>query len=146
VLDPNGDTIGNLAAALRDAGNPYVPTTVLPHRQQLFRIAGLVRVDTDDYDPKSVLANVRAALLTAFGFDARLLGQGVVQSEVIASIQSVPGVQAAKLSLFTRADIPTVLPDFLAAAAPQTGGRGTVIGAEMLLIDPLSLTGLEQWP
>jgi hypothetical protein len=146
ALDPDGATIGNLAAALRAAGNPYVPITVLPHRQQLFRIAGLIRVDTDNYDPRSVLANVRAALLAAFGFDARSLGQGVVQSEIIAAIQSVSGVQATRLSLFTRADIPTVLPDFLAAAAPQTGARGTVIGAEMLLIDPLSLASLEQWP
>lgn len=145
VLDPHGETIGNLAAALREAGNPYVPIIVLPHRPLLFRIAGLVRVDTDTHDLTLVLAAVRTALLAAFGFEARSLGQGVVQSEVVAAIQAVPGVQATRLSLLTRADIPTVLPDFLAAAAPQAGARGTVVGAEMLLIDPASLGGLGQW-
>jgi hypothetical protein len=146
ALDPDGETIGNLAASLRASGNPYIPVTVLPANQQLFRIAGLVRIDTENYDQTLVLAAVRTALIATFGFDARGLGQGVVQSEVIAAIQAVPGVQASRLSLFTRSDIPIVLPDFLAAAAPQTGARGTLTGAEMLLIDPLSLTGLGPWP
>ena len=35
------------------------------------RLAGLVRVDTANYDPALVLAAVRAALLAAFGFAAR---------------------------------------------------------------------------
>jgi predicted phage baseplate assembly protein len=146
ALDPDGETIANLAAALRGSGNRYVPVTVLPYQAKRFEIAGLVRVDTDNYDPVLVLAAVRAALLAAFGFDARALGQGVAQSEVIAAIQAVPGVQGTRINRFSRADVLSVLPDNLPAAAPQAGARGVVAGAELLLIDPLSLASVEQWP
>jgi predicted phage baseplate assembly protein len=148
ALDPHGETIGNLAAALRSSGNPYVPVTVLAHQPQSFALAGLVSVDTTTYDTRLVLAAVRASLGAAFGFDARALGQGVAQSEVIAAIQSVPGVQGTRLNAFTLAgSAPSAtLPDFLPAAAPQTGARGLVSGATMLLIDPLSLTELVAWP
>lgn len=144
-LDPKGDTIGNLAKALRAAGNPYVPVSVLPHRTVLFEVGGLVRVDEQDYDPDKVLTATRTALGAAFGFDARTLGQGVTHSEVIAAIQAVPGVVAVRLTGFSREDSVTVLPDFLTAAAPQAGARGTVDGAELLMIDPLSLSLLERW-
>ena len=78
------------------SGNPYVPVNVLPHQPQHFAVAGLVSVDTTDYDPTLVLAAVSTTLLTTFGFTARALGQGVAQSEVIAAIQSVPGVQGTQ--------------------------------------------------
>ncbi len=146
ALDPDGETIANLAAALRGSGNRYVPVSVLPYQAKRFEIAGLVSVDTDNYDPALVLAAVRAALLAAFGFDARALGQGVAQSEVIAAIQALPGVQGVRLNRFSRADVASVLPDNLPAAAPQAGARGVVAGAELLLLDPLSLPSVEQWP
>lgn len=148
VLDPNGETITNLFAALRGSGNPYVPVTLLPHRQQVFAVAGLVGVDTVNYDPKLVLAAVRTALLDDFGFAGRALGQGVAQSEVVATIQSVAGVQGAKLTGFALAGaVPGATPpDFIPAAAPQTGTHGTVSGAQILLIDPLSLADVVQWP
>jgi predicted phage baseplate assembly protein len=147
VLDPNGSTVINLAAALRNSGNPYIPVAVLPHQPQQFAIAGLVSVDTTDYDPKLVLAAIGATLLTTFGFTARALGQGVAQSEVIAAIQSVAGVQGTKLTAFAPAGAPSTatLPDYLPAAAPTTGARGTVTGAQVLLIDPLSLPNVVQW-
>src|SRR5262249_7908449 len=102
LLDPEGETITNLAAALRNSGNPYVPVAVLPHRPALFEVAGLVRIDEGNYDPTIVLAAARTALTGAFGFEAHALGQGVVQSEVITAIQGVPGVVAAKLTTFSR--------------------------------------------
>jgi predicted phage baseplate assembly protein len=148
VLDPDGETISNLAAALRGSGNPYVPVVVLPHQPQQFAIAGLVRVDLSSYDPTIVLAAVRTTLLAAFGFAARALGQSVAQSEVVAAIQSVPGVLGTKLSAFTLAGATATatLPDVLPAAAPQRGARGAVSGAQMLLIDPMSLPDLVLWP
>jgi hypothetical protein len=146
VLDPEGETIANLATTLRTSGNPYVPLLVLPHRPVLFELSGLVRIDENNYDPDQVLAAVRAALGAAFGFDARSLGQPVAQSEVIAAIQAVPGVLATRLTGFTREDVQTDLTEFLIAAAPLTGERSAVEGAEMLLIDPLSLTQVERWP
>ncbi|MGH7059955.1 MAG: hypothetical protein ACREFH_06185, partial [Stellaceae bacterium] len=145
-LDPDGETIADLAAAMRSAGNPYVPVVVLPHRTVPFQIGGLVRVDETDYDPDQVLAATRAALAQAFGFDARGLGQGVAQSEVVAAIQAVPGVVAVRLTEFSREDVQSNLPEFLIATAPVAGERGIVAGAELLQIDVLSLVGLGRWP
>jgi Baseplate J-like protein len=145
VLDPNGDTIKNLTTALIAAGNPYVPISVLPHRPAMFEVGALILIDTTTYDPGHVLAAARTVLATAFGFGARTLGQGVTQSEVIATIQAVAGVTAVKLTTFTREDAAATLPDFLIAAAPRSGDRGVTQGAELLLIDPLTLTQLGQW-
>jgi hypothetical protein len=146
MLDPGGETIGNLAAALHNSGNPYVPIRVLPHRSQRFEIAGLVRIDIANFDADIVLAAVRAAVGLAFGFDARALGQSVAQSEVIAAMQAVAGVQGVRLTRFSRADEPSGLADFLPAATPEQGEQGALAGAEMLTVDPLALTGLVQWP
>ncbi len=145
VLDPNGDTITNLAKGLRADGNPHVPVSVLPHRPVLFEVGALVRVDEQNYDPAQVLAAARTALGASFGFDARQLGQGVTQSEVVAAIQPVPGVVAVRLTSFARPDSASLLPDFLSAAAPRPGARGPAQGAELLLIDPLSLTLVKSW-
>jgi hypothetical protein len=146
VLDPQGETISNLATTLRDLGNPYTPIAVLPHQPKLFRVAALIRVNTTDFDATLVLLAARSVLLAAFSFGTRGLGQGVAQSEVIAAIQPVPGVVAVRLTRFTREDIATDLPEFLAAAAPQTGLHEAVVGAELLLADPLSVSSLELWP
>jgi hypothetical protein len=64
---------------------------------------------------------------------------------VVAAIQSVAGVLAVQLTAFSREDVATVLPAYLSAGSPQPGERGTILPAEMLLIDPLSLTGLGAW-
>jgi hypothetical protein len=145
VLDPNGDTIKNLTKALIGAGNPHVPVAVLPHRPAFFEVGALILMDTTTYDPVQVLAHARTAVATAFGFGARALGQGVTQSEVLATIQAVPGVTAVRLTDFTREDAASMLPDFLIAAAPQPSDRGATRGAELLLVDPLTLTQLRQW-
>jgi hypothetical protein len=50
-----------------------------------------------------------------------------------------------RLTDFTREDAASMLPDFLIAAAPQPSDRGATRGAELLLVDPLTLTQLRQW-
>jgi hypothetical protein len=145
VLDPNGDTIRNLTRSLIRAGNPHVPVTVLPHRPALFSVGALILIDATTYDPTRVLTAARSAAATAFGFGARALGQGVTQSEVLATIQGVAGVTAVRLTDFTREDAATALPDFLIAAAPRSGERTVTQGAELLLIDPRTLALLRQW-
>jgi hypothetical protein len=149
ALDPNGQTIANLIAAYRSFGSPYVPIQVLPYQPRLFRVGGNVRIDSDNYDPGTVLANVRAALQQAFRFDQRDLGQGVAQSQVIEIIQGTAGVVAVQLTDFSREDEPSgglPLPEFLIAAAPQAGTRGPAVAAELLLIDVASLQALGVWP
>jgi hypothetical protein len=145
ALDPNGQVIPNLSKVLRSAGNPYVPISILPFQARLFTVTGQVAIDTVDYDSSAVFSSINTALLASFGFGARNLGQSVAQSEVVAAIQSVPGVLAVQLTTFSREDQTTSLLAYLAAASPQPGERGTILPAEMLMIDPASLTGLVPW-
>lgn len=170
ALDPNGQTIANLAAALGSCGNPHVPLKVMPHQLSLFSVGGQVRIDAD-HDSGLVMDNVRAALGSAFGFSARNLGQPVAQSEVIAAIQGVDGVVAVELTRFALNQATWRLPIFETLAAPVSlgaarivarfpllgpppeflnagsapSGRGAAGPATLLLIDPASLDGLGVW-
>ncbi len=170
ALDPNGETITNLAAALTNCGNPHVPLKVMAHRQSLFSVGGQVRVDAD-HDPGLVMDNVRAALSAAFGFSARNLGQPVAQSEVIAAIQGTGGVVAVELTRFALNQAAWAFPIFAAPPTPASlgafrlvarhpllgppseflnagntrSGRAAAGPATLLLIDPASLGGLGVW-
>jgi hypothetical protein len=150
ILDPNGATISNLTSALVGAGSSYVPLRVMPHQQLLFSVGGLVRIDSDDYATDNVLADLRSALSQTFGFAARNLGQGVAQSEIVATIQQIPGVIAVNLTRLQssqttwRLRLVEVLPEFLSAGAPPDG-RAAATPATLLLIDPSSLDSLGVW-
>jgi Baseplate J-like protein len=148
----NGPTPGNLTAALLAAGDPYVPVQVLSCQTVLFTIAALLRIDTTLYQTPTVLAAVRAALTQSFSFDARAIGQGVAQSEVIAVIQNVAGVLALELTQFVaqqQAIDWTLqvdgLPDVLPAYVPPPGLRTGPTPGVLLLLDPASLNNLGTW-
>jgi len=132
-------TTGYLISALHNIGNPYVPVFVQTYTPVVFDVGANVQVDTNNYDPKSVIAQVWAALTSAFSFDQRQFGQGVAQSEVIALIQRVPGVIAVEINTFYRADLGPAagpLPPVLCAASPMPGPEGSMKAAELLLLDP----------
>jgi len=65
----------------------------------LLVIAARVRV-AEDYRWDLVEPHIRKALLDAFGFEKRELGQAATSSEVIATIQRVPGVAYVDLDTF----------------------------------------------
>lgn len=149
VLQTDDSTITNLIKAFRSAGNPYIPLTVASYTPVLFEVGAYVRVDTLNYDPNQVLGAVWQSLAANFSFDQRQLGQGVALSEVIALMQSTPGVIAVEMQAFNRQGqppAPGALPAVLRAAAPITGQQGTPQGAEMLLLDPASQGALNEWP
>jgi hypothetical protein len=77
-------------------------------------IAARVRV-AEDYRWDLVEPHVRAALFETFGFDRRELGQPATSSEVLATIQQVPGVEYVDLDTFGG------IPEFVAVA----GSAGT---------------------
>lgn len=135
-----GDFGNNLMAAIRQAGDPFVPVQVKSYKKNaaLFRLSARVKVDPD-YETASVLAAVEAALRTKFSFDARNFGQPVVSSEVIAVMQSVPGVVAVDLNNIHRVGRPPS--DRLLAALPKTGTDG-LEPAELIVLDsaPLELS------
>jgi predicted phage baseplate assembly protein len=101
-----------------------------PHQQVVIENADLVSFDLSatlfirpDRRPGAVKMATTTALLTAFGFGARDLGQQVTASEVLAVAQIVPGVVAVTLNNF-----PTAIP-----ADPD----------ELLTLNPESLTLVE---
>ena len=122
VLDPADETIGNLATTLRSLGNAYIPIAVLPHQPELFRAAGAGADRHGELRPRRWCWLPRAPRCCPRSASTRAaLAQGVAQSEVIAAIQPVAGVVGVRLTRFTRADVATLLPEFLPASAPQSG-------------------------
>lgn len=79
-----------------------------------------------------------------YAFEARAFGQPVALSEVIASIQANRGVVAVDLDRFARTDqsLPAIQPRLI-ADRPAMGADGVVPAAELLLLDPASLTQLK---
>jgi predicted phage baseplate assembly protein len=147
TFEAGDETIVNLAKAVAGAGNPFVPLTIDSYVPVLFEVAATVRIDTTDYDPAEVLGRVWQALAAAFSFSAREMGQGAVQSEVVAVIQQTAGVVAVQLTAFQRSgDAPVnPLPAVLRAASPVIGGTGVPTPAEMLLLDPASQGNIGAW-
>jgi hypothetical protein len=149
VLQQFDATITDLIKALHNAGNPFIPVTVMSYIPRFFEVGANVRVDSGNYDPKLVLAQVRQSLVTNLSFAQRQPGQGVAQSEVIALMQSTPGVIAVELTAFNRQGQPpppgAPLPAILRAAAPVAGQHATPQAAEMLLFDPASQGAINQW-
>ena len=95
-IDTSSDLHRNLRLALAQNGTPGISIRVVPRELALLVIQAGVRIDPA-YLWKTVATQVRAALQAAFSFEARELGQPVYSSEVIAAIQSVPGVDYVDL-------------------------------------------------
>ncbi|HEX2205145.1 MAG TPA: putative baseplate assembly protein, partial [Longimicrobium sp.] len=109
VAGPDGDDVPEggplhlrLLGALAGAGDPRVPVRVRPYRRVPFRVAATVR-PAPDRDPARVKAAVDDALRARFSFGARRFGEGVRLSEVMAAVQSVPGVLAVDVDVLARA-------------------------------------------
>jgi uncharacterized phage protein gp47/JayE len=147
VLEQDQAPITNLIKALRGAGNPYVPITVASYVPLFFEAGANVSIDTDDYDATLVLAQVWQTLATEFSFAQRQIGQGVAQSEIIALIQSVPGVIGCDLTAFNlQGSAAGTALNGLQAASPVAGTQGTPAqGAQMLLLDPASQGNFKEW-
>jgi hypothetical protein len=102
-IDPDSELMLNLRRALRELGDPFQPLQVASRELRLLVIAAGLRLEPDRlWEP--VVTRVRAALLEAFGFEARELAQGVASSEVLCVMQSVPGVAGVDLDVFGAID------------------------------------------
>ena len=142
-IDENGAVATQLKDALRTYGDPFVAL----HDQEFSQSAVSSPRHGDGGTP--IMSSIRswtpctAALLTRYSFDVRAFGQPVALSEVIAVIQSVPGVVAVDIDKFYRNDKPTpVWKARLDADRPAMGADGIVQAAELLLLDASSLNHL----
>lgn len=146
-LTPASPVWQHLLGALRDGGDPHVAVQLLPASLSTFRLGLRVRRDPD-YDTKTVLAAVEAALRARFAFDARELAQAVQQSEVIAAAQAVPGVVAVALTRLyggtqpVAQTVPSRQVRLLAARMRVQGGAAQP--AELLTLDPGPFDLLEE--
>jgi hypothetical protein len=152
-IDPTSDLFTNLVQALRVNGDPYEPLQVTVRSLRLLVISGQIKI-LADYLWEDVAADLRTALLNAFSFDNRNLGQPVFQSEVISAMQAVAGVAYVSLQVFDSvaesasaediANLSTTLAlnEFIPAAlarrnpSPVNYPTDAILPAEMLYLTP----------
>lgn len=99
AIDPSDDLFRNLRQALHDFGDPFMPITLAVRELVMLVLSADVRI-LPDYQWEPVALAVRNSLYAAFGFERRELGQNAHLSEVIAAIQSVPGVAYVDVDTF----------------------------------------------
>lgn len=98
-IDQNSDLYRNLVLALEQSGDPHQPLQVALRRLKLLVISAGVKVQAG-YQWLSVAPNLRSALLEAYGFEQRDLGQSAFLSEAISLMQGVAGVQYVNVQTF----------------------------------------------
>jgi Baseplate J-like protein len=95
----DSDLFRNLEAALRQFGDPRQPLRLEVREAAFLFLQAKVRV-LPDYEWDKVEPKIRAALLDAFGFARRDLGQDALLSEVYRTVQGVRGVDLADVDIF----------------------------------------------
>jgi len=98
-IDETSDLYQNLVIALRKFGDPVLPVQVELRELVVLVLSAKVRL-APDYQWEPVATEIRAALLDTFGFQKRALGQPVLLSEVISSIQKIDGVAYVDVDAF----------------------------------------------
>jgi hypothetical protein len=88
-----------LVQALHQYGDPYLPIQVCVRKVKLLVISAGIRVLTN-YQWEAVEPQIRAALLNAFGFDNRELGQSAFLSKAISLMQGTEGVAYVDIQVF----------------------------------------------
>ena len=139
----------NLWLALKAGGDPHVNVLLLPYQKSVFHLGLKLRRDPA-YELKPLLAAVEETLRRRYAFDARALGQPVLQSEVIAAVHSVPGVVAVDLDFLYGGTAPSAQTKksrqtrLLATRMHASGGAA--MPAELLTLAAGPLDRLEEMP
>jgi len=121
-----------LATALRNFGDPFVPIVVKTFKSVLFRVEATVKIEPDRI-PAVVQKAVEQALRERYSFDAQSFGQPLFRSEVISVVQSVEGVLSTTVTLL---DAQGNDVDRIAAVVPSGDVTDATPGAELLSLDP----------
>jgi predicted phage baseplate assembly protein len=123
-VETSSALVASLVASLAANGDPHLPVRVAPCQITLIVLAASVHIQPG-HQWTDVSAAVRAALQSAYSYDARSLGQAVVLSDIVASIQAVPGVDYAIVTGLA----PATLSDDPAATVAQLAGLATTLSA-----------------
>lgn len=123
----------NLVTAIKTSGDPLVPLLVKTYRSGLFRVKASLKIDPD-YLAEKVIAAAEQKLRDTYSFAARSFGQPVHLSEVIAVLQTVPGVVAVNVTGLYRSAESFARNEHIVAAAPSPADE-VVAAAELLTLD-----------
>lgn len=143
---PGAEVLANLRQAIRDLSDPSQPFVLGASVLRYFRCEARVVVDPQ-YEAATVLADAKARIQQAFGFDARDLGQSVTAAELLAWMHQVPGVVAVDLEVLQPYGEGATAA-VAAQAVPAFGGRWdaaarSMLPAELLLVNPAALDLVE---
>ena len=128
----------NLVADLAANGDPHLPVRVAPCQVNLIVLTAGVHLGPG-YHWSGVSAGVRAALLSAYSYDNRSLGQDVVLSDIVAAIQGVPGVDYAGvtgLTVVSLADPASTVQTLTALAGTLSAQPPARIAVPLAMPDP----------
>jgi predicted phage baseplate assembly protein len=98
-IDQNSDLYRNLLQALQQQGDPHQPIQLVMRELMVLILVANVKI-LPDYLWELVEPKIRAALLDTFSFERRELGQSVSLSELISTVQKVPGVDFVDVDIF----------------------------------------------
>lgn len=129
----DAEVLRALRSSLAEYGDSRLPVRVDVRELVLLLLVAKVKV-APDHEWAAVEPRVRAALLHRLGYEGRELGQPARLSEVLATAQSVPGVDYVDVDAFT--GIPaSVTPDRLAGLAAELAGPRTTVPARRATYD-----------
>ena len=131
----------SLLQAMTAASDGTLPLALCTYVARTFTIAATITPDPA-LVPASVLAAVASALTTTFSFASRSFGQPVFASEVISTMQNVPGVVAVTLNDFRVSGATGPGPVTAISASSPTLGPVGLIGAQLVTLEPGPLPGL----
>ena len=147
-VDPTSQLYLSLTGAIDAARDPVQQVRVASYVPVLFHLSAEAIIDVPTYVAADVLTAVEAALTAAFSFDQRDFAQPVTSAEIIAAIQSVPGVIASDLTVLYRDDDPPgpgqITPPAILPASYATLQNGTIVPAELLLLNPVGFSVTEK--
>jgi predicted phage baseplate assembly protein len=132
-IDTTSDLFINLQQALHKFGDPFQSIQLATRQLKLLIMAARVRL-LPDYLWEAVEPEIRASMLDTFSFARRELGQDVVSSQVIQTIQAIPGVAYVDLDVLDAVDENSDLTDLENLA--ETLALRHRIRAEMARLDP----------
>lgn len=142
-LSLTSDVVANLRAALAELGDPGQGLQLALRELRVLALSARLKRDPA-FTFEDVAARARQALLDAFGFDRRELGQSVYLSEILGALQAVPGVLWADVDAladlgeddaFGGATLPSTRPDVLpmALARPDPRRPSRILPAQLAL-------------
>ncbi len=136
-IPEGGSTQQKLINALRNSGDARLPISVRNYRRIRFGLSASVKFHPDADAAKSIDA-VRGALVAAFSFNARSLGEQVSADGIYAVIHTVEHVVAADIAELYAMDWGIHWPQSgtrLLAAMSTVQSDGSVSAAELLTLD-----------